>query len=80
MIPCARFLPRHPRRRHQLETTASRTAPTIGKIEARLRRVNDAELWLLAAALGAEIAELFPAASRRKPPAALISVARHSED
>lgn len=53
---------------------------TLSKIEARLRRVNDAELWLLAAALGTEIAELFPAGSRRKPPASVISVARHSED
>lgn len=53
---------------------------TLSKIESRLRRVNDAELWMLAAALGAEIAELFPSASRRRPPAAFVAVARHSED
>mgnify|MGYP000907006806 FL=1 len=53
---------------------------TLSKIESRLRRVNDAELWLLAAALGAEIAELFPAGSRRKPPPTFIAVARHRED
>ncbi len=53
---------------------------TLSKIEARLRRVNDAELWLLAAALGAEMRDLFPPGSRRRPPAAFIAVARHSED
>lgn len=44
------------------------------------RQVNDAEMWLLAAALGAEMAELFPAASRRRPSATFIAVVRHSED
>lgn len=53
---------------------------TLSKIESRLRRVNDAELWLLAAALSMDMAELFPQGSRRKPPAPFISVARHSED
>jgi hypothetical protein len=39
----------------------------LSKIGARLRRVNDAELWLLATALGAGMAALFHAASRRRP-------------
>ena len=33
----------------------------LSKIEARLRRVNDAELWVLAKALSCSMAELFPA-------------------
>jgi len=32
----------------------------VSKIEARLRRVNDAELVLLARVLSCELAELFP--------------------
>jgi hypothetical protein len=38
--------------------------------------VNDAELWLLAAALGIDMAGLSPPGSRRRPPLALIAVAR----
>ncbi len=33
----------------------------LSKIEACLRRVNDAELWVLAKALSCSIPELFPA-------------------
>jgi transcriptional regulator with XRE-family HTH domain len=33
----------------------------LSKIEARLRRVNDAELWVLAKALSCPMAALFPA-------------------
>jgi hypothetical protein len=57
-----------------------RPAHTHSKIESRLRRVNDAELWLLAAVLGIDMAGLFPSGSRRKPPASFIAVARRSED
>lgn len=49
---------------------------TLSKIESRLRRVNDAKMWLL----GAEMRDLFPPGSRRRPPASLVAVARHSED
>lgn len=32
----------------------------VSKIEARLRRVNDAELWILAKQLSCSLAELYP--------------------
>jgi transcriptional regulator with XRE-family HTH domain len=33
----------------------------LSKIEAGLRRVNDAELWILATTLACPLADLFPA-------------------
>jgi len=56
------------------------TAQIRAVCKGDVRRVNDAEPWLLAAALGVDIAGLFPSGSRRKPPAAFVSVARHSQD
>ncbi|MCH7225060.1 helix-turn-helix domain-containing protein [Haloferula sp. A504] len=32
----------------------------LSKVEARLRRVSDAELWILKGVLGCEIGDLFP--------------------
>lgn len=47
----------------------------ISKIESRLRLVNDAELFLLAAILGAEMRELFPAR-----PTGIKEALRHGRD
>lgn len=43
----------------------------LSKIEACLRRVNDAELWVLAKALSCPMADLFPAR-----PKSLVTVLR----
>ncbi len=48
---------------------------TVGKIESRLRRVNDAELWLLARVLGCPVADLLPRNARAVTP-----VLRQGED
>ena len=37
----------------------------LSKIEAGLRRVNDAELWVLAKALSCPLADLYPARPKR---------------
>ena len=39
----------------------------LSKIEACLRRVNDAELWLLAKVLACPLADLFPARPKALP-------------
>ena len=49
--------------------------PTIGKIEAGLRQVTDAELWLLARVLACPVAELLPKNARSVTP-----VLRQGED
>jgi len=45
---------------------------SLSKIEAGLRRVNDAELWMMAKVMNITVAELFP-----KRPADLGKVLRH---
>lgn len=47
---------------------------TLSKIEAKLRRVNDAEVMMLAKVLGCDIQELFPANFRP-----VLPVLRHSK-
>ena len=47
---------------------------TLAKIEAELRRVNDAEVAMLARALGEEVEQLL-----RSPSARWLEIARHSE-
>ena len=42
--------------------------PTVGKIEAGLRQVTDAELWLLARVLGCPVADLLPRNARSVVP------------
>ena len=37
----------------------------LSKIEAGLRRVNDAELWVLAKALSCQLTDLYPARPKR---------------
>lgn len=49
---------------------------TLSKIEARLRRVNDAEVMLLAKVLKCNIADLY----HREKTEALLSVARQGKD
>ena len=56
------------------------TRSTLAKIEAGIRRVNDAEVFLLACALGGPVDSLFPAVRRGKPAADVIKAARHSAD
>lgn len=36
----------------------------LSKIEARLRRVNDAELWMLAKTLGRSVGDFYPAGAK----------------
>lgn len=52
---------------------------TISKIEAKIRRVNDAEIGLLAHALKISISDLFPAVGK-KGIAEYVSVARSGVD
>lgn len=47
---------------------------TLSKIEACLRRVNDAEVMMLAKILGCKITDLFPANTR-----SIMPVLRHSK-
>jgi transcriptional regulator with XRE-family HTH domain len=47
---------------------------TFSKIEACLRRVNDAEVMMLAKILGCKIADLFPATTKD-----VLPVLRHSK-
>lgn len=56
------------------------TRSTLAKIEARIRLVNDAEVFLLAHALGVSPEKLFPANKRNRIDAAVIEAARHSAD
>ena len=56
------------------------TRSTLAKIEARVRLVNDAEVLLLAHALGVSPERLFPLAKRGKIDAGIIDSARHSFD
>lgn len=56
------------------------TRSTLAKIEAGIRLVNDAEVLLLAHALGVSPEKLFPANKRSRIDAAVIEAARHSAD
>ena len=56
------------------------TRSTLAKIEARIRLVNDAEVLLLAHALGVSPEKLFPANKRGRIDTGVIGVARHSVD
>ncbi|WP_397382458.1 helix-turn-helix transcriptional regulator [Prosthecobacter sp.] len=47
---------------------------TLSKIEASLRRVNDAEVMMLAKILGCKITDLFPANTK-----SVLPVLRHSK-
>ena len=47
----------------------------VSKIEAGLRRVNDAELWVLSRTLGCPLTELFPA-----QPKDLVNVLRQGSE
>ena len=49
--------------------------PTVGKIEAGLRQVTDAELWMLARVLDCAVADLLPRNARAVTP-----VLRQGED
>ena len=47
----------------------------LSKIESRLRRVNDAEIYVIAKVLGCELIDLFPAR-----PTGIKSVLRHGRN
>lgn len=53
---------------------------TLSKIEARLRRVSDGEVALLAHALDCSTAVFFPPLTSPRDFAAVLAIARHSED
>jgi transcriptional regulator with XRE-family HTH domain len=48
---------------------------TLSKIEAGLRRVNDAEVWMMARGLRCDLEDLYPGKTKAK---VLIPVLRHS--